>query len=75
MLQSYLCNYSDAFIIVKGTITVTGDNNRERKIGRKKSNSSFINYIPKVNNVLIDNAEGLYILMLYIYIICLYISK
>ena len=63
MLQSYLCDYSDAFIIVKGTITVTGDNNRERKIGRKKNNSPFINCISKVNNVLIDNAEGLYILM------------
>ena len=33
MLQSHLCDYNDAFIIVKGTITVTGDNNRERKIG------------------------------------------
>ena len=31
MLQSDLCNYSDAYIVVKGKITVTGANNRDRK--------------------------------------------
>ena len=27
MLQSQLCNFSDAYIFVKGTITVTNPNN------------------------------------------------
>ena len=31
MLQSDLCGYSDAYIIVKVTITVTGADNRDRK--------------------------------------------
>ena len=31
MLQSDLINYSDAHIVVKGKITVTGANNRDRK--------------------------------------------
>ena len=31
MLQSDLCDYSDAYIVVKVDITVEGDNNRDRK--------------------------------------------
>ena len=31
MLQSDLCDYSDAYLIVKGTITVTGSNNKYKK--------------------------------------------
>ena len=31
MLQSVLCDYSGTYIVVKGTITVTGANNRDRK--------------------------------------------
>ena len=31
MLQSDLYDYSDAYIAVKGTITVRGNNNRDRK--------------------------------------------
>ena len=31
MLQSDLCDYSNVYIVVKGTITVTGANNRDRK--------------------------------------------
>ena len=33
MLRSDLCDYSDAYIIVKGDITVEGAHNRDRKIG------------------------------------------
>ena len=35
MLRSDLCDYSNAYIFVKGTITVTGTNNDNR---RKKGN-------------------------------------
>ena len=31
MLQSDLCDYSDAYIVVSGTITVKGDDNRDIK--------------------------------------------
>ena len=31
MLRSNLCDFSDAYIVVKGKITVTGTNNRSRK--------------------------------------------
>ena len=33
MLRSYLCDYSDACIVVEGTITVEGANYRDKKIG------------------------------------------
>ena len=38
MLRSNLCDYSDAYILVKGTITVTapGDNNNANNIRDKK---------------------------------------
>ena len=38
MLRSNLCDYSDAYILVKGTITVTalGTNNRANNIRDKK---------------------------------------
>ena len=38
MLRSSLCDYSDAYILVKGTITVTapGDNNGANNIRDKK---------------------------------------
>ena len=38
MLRSNLCDYSDAYILVKGTITVTapGVNNNANNIGDKK---------------------------------------
>ena len=31
MLQSDLCDYSDEYIVVEGTINVTGENNRHKK--------------------------------------------
>ena len=32
MLRSGLCDYSDAYIVVKGTITVPGNKNIDRKL-------------------------------------------
>ena len=31
MLRSNICDYSNAYMIVKGYITVEGNNNRDRK--------------------------------------------
>ena len=64
MLRSDLCDFSDVYIVVKGTITLTKDANRRFIDVRNRSlalknNALFTNGIPKINNVLIDNAEDL----------------
>ena len=52
MLRSDLCDFSDAYIVVKGTITVTDPNNEKRsKIVAFKNNAPFINCISRVNGV------------------------
>ena len=64
MLRSDLCDYSDAYIIVKGRITVRGNN--AKRINKKltfKKNTPFRSYILKINNKLIENAEDLDIVM------------
>ena len=64
MPQSDLCNFSDAYIIVKGTIAVTNPkNDAYNKKLAFKNNAPFISCISKINNTLIDNAEDLDIVM------------
>ena len=64
MLRSDLCDYSDAYNVVKGTITVVRPNNAKRnKSVAFKNNAPFINCISKVNGVKIDNAEDLDVVM------------
>ena len=60
MLQSDLYDYSDAYIVVKGDITVTNPNSvfYDKKIAFK-NNAPFTSRISKINNTLIDNAEDL----------------
>ena len=59
MLKSDLCNYSDAYIVVKGRISVEGTNdaNKRNKILTFKNNVSFRSCISKINNTFIDTAE------------------
>ena len=66
MLKSYLCGFSDAYIIVEGGITLEGDNNanKRNKNFAFKNNAPFINCISKFNSVKIDNAEDLDVVML-----------
>ena len=61
MLRSGLCDFSDAYIAVKGDITLEGDNdvNKCNKNLTFKINGSFINCISKINGVKIYNAEDL----------------
>ena len=60
MLRSDLCDSSDAYIVLKWTITVTDPNNDNYdKELAFKNNAPFISYILKINNTLIDNAEDL----------------
>ena len=72
MLRSNLCNYSDAYILVKRTITVTapGANNDANNIRDKrnrplilKNNAPFVSCITRINGELIEDAYDLDIVM------------
>ena len=55
-LRSDLCDYSDAYIVVKGMITVTDpDMDAYDKKLTSKNNTSFVSCISKINNTLTDN--------------------
>ena len=63
--MSDLCDYSDACILVSGTITIIGagydDNvkktNEISKVVIFKNCAPFTNCISRINNIQIDNAE------------------
>ena len=69
MLRSNLFDYSDAYILVKGTITVasTGtaaaSNNADRKVIFKNC-ASFSSCISRINNTQIDDAQYIDIVIL-----------
>ena len=69
MLKSSLCDYSDAYIHVRGTITVNNtaaadaDANNTNKKVIFKSCAPFTNYINQVNNIDLENAKYLDIVM------------
>ena len=64
MLRSDLCDFSDACIVVKETISVTNpDNEVYDKRLAFKNNAQFVPCISKINNTLIDNAEDLDVVM------------
>ena len=66
MLKSNLCDFSDVWIVVEGTIILEGDNdaNKRNKNLAFKNNVPFINCISKINSLQIDNAEDLDVVML-----------
>ena len=64
MLRSDLCDFSDVYIVVKGTITIARPNNAKRnKSVAFKNNAPFIYCISKINDAKIDNAEDLDVVM------------
>ena len=65
MPKSDLCEYSDAFIIVKWTIDleVAGNNGMTRKGIEFKNNALFRSSILKINKTFMDNAEDLDIIV------------
>ena len=70
MLRSSLCDYSGAYILVKGNIIVNNTvaagaaaNNANKKVIFKNC-APFTNCISKINNTQIDNAEYIDIVML-----------
>ena len=63
-LRSDLCDYSDAYIVLKGKIiAATPDSDAYDKKLALKNNAPFISCILKINNTLIDNAEDLDIVL------------
>ena len=67
MLKSGSYDYSDAYIVVKGTMDLlaaaANKNDNALKNVAFKNNSPFRSCISKINSTLIDNAEDLDILM------------
>ena len=72
MLKSDLCDYSDVYILVKRTITVTaaGVNNDANNIRDKRNrplilenNAPFVSCITRINGELIEDADDLDIVM------------
>ena len=68
-LKSSLCDYSDAYILVKGTITVNNTvaadadaNNTDKKVIFKNC-APFTNYISKINNTQVHNVKDIDIVM------------
>ena len=69
MLKSSLCDYSDAYILVKGTISVnntaTADaaaNNTNKKVIFKNC-APITNCISEIHNTQIENVKNIYIIM------------
>ena len=66
MLRSKLCDSSDAYILVSGTVTVVklaagiGNNGMQVEI---KNCAPFANCISKINNTQIDNAKYIDVVM------------
>ena len=65
MLKSSLCDYIDAYIVVKGTISVnnTAAANSTNKKVIFKNCAPFTNCISEINNTQIDNAKDIDIAM------------
>ena len=65
MLRSDLCDYADVYILVNGTILVTGLNLRYRQNRPLilKNNAPFVSCITRVNGELIEDADDLDIVM------------
>ena len=65
MLRSNLCDYADAYILVNGTITVAGNQPRDRQNRSLilKSNAPFFSCITRINNELIEDVDDLDIVM------------
>ena len=71
MLKSSLCDYNDAYILVKGTITIAGKgadaaarhaDERDKGVAFKNC-APFINCISEINNTQVDNAKDIDIVM------------
>ena len=71
MLRSNLCDYADAYILVKGTITITGAgyNDAAKQLDERnkaeifKNCAPFTKFISRINGSEINNAQSIDIVM------------
>ena len=71
MLRSNSCDYADAYILVKETITITfaGDDDATKRLDERNKAVTFKNCAPftkcisRINNASIDNAQDIDIVM------------
>ena len=71
MLRSSLCDYSDAYILVSGTIRIIGEGNDDvaRRLDERNKGVTFKNCAPftdcisEINNTQIDNAKYIDVVM------------
>ena len=67
MLNSNLCNYSDTYIFVKGTITITGEGadydvkgiSKRNKEVKFKNSAPFTDSLIEINDTQADNTKDL----------------
>ena len=63
MSRSDLCDYSDAYIVVKRTIDLlagaANETDKTEKVVSFKNNAPFRSCISKINSTLMNNAEDL----------------
>ena len=68
MIKSNLCDYNDAYILVTGTITITGagDNDAGKQANERNNGVIFKNFarfadcISEINNTQTDNGKDIY---------------
>ena len=69
MLRSDFCDYSDAYIVVKGTIDflalAANENDKTEKNVAFKNNAPFTSCISKINSTLIDIADFDIVMLMY----------
>ena len=71
MLRSNLCDYADAYILVKGTVTITGagDDDAAKRLDKRNTGVIFKNCAPlskcisRMTGTEIDNAQDIDIVM------------
>ena len=69
MLKSRLCDYSDSYILVKGTITITragtdaAARQADETIHHLNNITPFTNYLSEINSTQVDNAKDLDLVM------------
>ena len=71
MLRSNLCDYADSYVVVKGTITITGagDDDAAKRLDERNKSIIFKNCVPftkcisRINNKDIYNAQDIDIVM------------
>ena len=67
MLKSSICDYSDAYILAKGRIKISGkgDDAAARQANERNKGAIFKNFAPfincktKINNIELDNAKDI----------------